>query len=43
MTKSDLPGLYSQKDVEKARTKGQLIGRLCAVQALLWALQTARR
>jgi hypothetical protein len=26
MTKSNLPGLYSQQDVENARTKGQLVG-----------------
>jgi hypothetical protein len=28
MTKSNLPGIYSQKDVENARTKGQLVGWL---------------
>jgi hypothetical protein len=26
MTKDNLPTVYSEKDVEKARTKGQLIG-----------------
>ena len=26
MTKTDLPDLYTQKDVERARTKGELVG-----------------
>lgn len=26
MTKSNLPGLYSQQDLDNARTKGQVVG-----------------
>jgi MFS superfamily sulfate permease-like transporter len=26
MTKTELPDLYTQKDVERARTKGELVG-----------------
>jgi len=31
MAKIDLPDLYTQKDVERARTKGELVGLLKGV------------